>query len=150
VELDDGGHISYMGPNASHTNGMLMVRLVELPRSQGDIVQDSKRDSMVFWNFSLVGDVPDSKRFLHGVELINDDQTPMQFVVDGLRTILGLEQDAAVGTMSAVHRNGRAIVAVSSGAEADRASNALVTDARSHGHPLVCRAIGGVADSMSP
>ena len=31
VQLDDGGHITYMGLNGSHTNGHLMVRLHEIP-----------------------------------------------------------------------------------------------------------------------
>src|SRR5690242_1469050 len=31
VRLDDGGHVSYLGRNGSHTNGNLLVRIHEIP-----------------------------------------------------------------------------------------------------------------------
>lgn len=76
----------------------------------------------------------------HGVELLNDDETPMNFVVETLELYLRLDRPTAVRTMLAIHTGGRAVVAVASKADAVRLSRAISNRARHHKFPFVCRA----------
>jgi ATP-dependent Clp protease adapter protein ClpS len=49
--------------------------------------------------------------FCHGVEILNDDRTTMEFVVSVLQHHLGLSEPAAIRTMLEIHRNGGVVVA---------------------------------------
>lgn len=84
--------------------------------------------------------------FRHGVEILNDDRTPMAFVVDVLEKNLGLEKTEAVRMMLAIHDKGGVIVARESLEESQRIAEEVMAAARLGGHPLVCRAVSVVAD----
>jgi ATP-dependent Clp protease adaptor protein ClpS len=75
----------------------------------------------------------------HGVELLNDNETPMDFVVATLELYLRMDRQTAVKTMLAIHTQGRSVVAVDSTADAIRLSRAITNRARHHKYPLVCR-----------
>lgn len=79
--------------------------------------------------------------FKHGVEILNDNGTPMQFVVSALGTHLGLNYKDSVRTMLTIHSRGGALLAVPSMAEALRAAEAVTAEAAGHNYPLVCRAV---------
>lgn len=73
------------------------------------------------------------------VELINDDVTPMEFVVKALEQVLGLTGRDAIRTMLVVHERGRAAAAAFTTREAARAkAEELMAVARKDGHPMVC------------
>lgn len=75
---------------------------------------------------------------MYKVILINDDYTPMEFVVEVLRGFFGMAQERAVQLMLEVHNQGRAVAGVYT-AEIAETKAAQVNDyARQHQHPLLC------------
>jgi len=68
----------------------------------------------------------------------NDDFTPMAFVVDALRSHLGLTPAAATRLMLAVHREGRAVAGRFPAEVAAGLAQRLQEAARQAGHPLCC------------
>jgi ATP-dependent Clp protease adapter protein ClpS len=89
--------------------------------------------------------------FTVGVELLNDDSTPMAFVVDMLRTHLKLDEDAATAAMLHIHAEGGLVLALADRAEAEAAASAITRDARAQGCVLACRVVerqhGGAAQA---
>jgi ATP-dependent Clp protease adaptor protein ClpS len=79
--------------------------------------------------------------FNSGVEILNDDSTPMQFVVSVLESHFGLGRTEAVRTMLDIHKRGGALLPTSSADEAKRIAEAVTAEAASFGHTLVCRAV---------
>ena len=72
------------------------------------------------------------------VVLLNDDYTPMEFVVDVLTYFFHLEMSHAVQVMLQVHKEGRGICGVFTRDVAET-KVVLVNDyARNHQHPLLC------------
>jgi ATP-dependent Clp protease adaptor protein ClpS len=72
------------------------------------------------------------------VVLLNDDYTPMEFVVEILRRFFHLREEIAVQVMLQVHYQGRGVCGVFTRDIAET-KVALVNDyARSKEHPLLC------------
>ena len=75
---------------------------------------------------------------LYKVMILNDDYTPMEFVVHVLERFFGMNHDQSVEIMLAVHQKGLAVVGVFSH-EIAETKVALVMDfAARHQHPLQC------------
>ncbi len=73
------------------------------------------------------------------VLLLNDDFTPMEFVVRVLRDVFGKSQDEAAALMLETHRRGRGTCgAYPRRDEADAKAREAADLARQHGHPLMC------------
>jgi ATP-dependent Clp protease adapter protein ClpS len=81
--------------------------------------------------------------FVHGLEVLNDNRTPMQFVVTMLRTHAGLSYNDAIRTMLRIHNRGGALLATASLVEAQRIAAAISEASAHERHPLVCRAVSG-------
>jgi ATP-dependent Clp protease adapter protein ClpS len=158
VQVVDSEKIGYLTRNSSFTIESLMVQIYEVGSfldltsiehirvaSALDLASHSVPGKMVYWNTSLVVDLPEFSQFRHGLELLDDDQTPMQFVVESLAKVLGLERKSAIHIMLVIHKSGRAIIAVPTAQEAESACQDIVAEARASGYPLVCRVIGGAA-----
>jgi ATP-dependent Clp protease adapter protein ClpS len=79
--------------------------------------------------------------FSSGLEIMNDNLTPMAFVVSVLQTCLGLSETNAIRTMLDIHRNGGVLYPLPSFDEAKRIAELVTSEARSKNHPLVCRAV---------
>jgi ATP-dependent Clp protease adapter protein ClpS len=79
--------------------------------------------------------------FKCGVEVLNDDSTPMEFVVSMLSAQLGLDRKAAISAMLAIHTKGGALLATPTRAAAEAAARAITTEASNRGYLLVCRAV---------
>lgn len=75
---------------------------------------------------------------LYRVLLINDDFTPMEFVVDILETIFGMERTRATQVMLEVHTKGRGVCGVYSYEIAETKVAQVMGLARQHQHPLLC------------
>ena len=75
---------------------------------------------------------------LYKVLLLNDDYTPMEFVVHVLERIFGLTNAQAVELMLTVHRRGVAIVGVFSFEVAETKVTQVMDYARRNQHPLQC------------
>ncbi len=73
---------------------------------------------------------------LYNVVLLNDDYTPMQFVVDVLETLFQKSPAEAYRVMMQVHLDGRGIAGVYPWEVAETKVDTLLTLAREAGHPL--------------
>ncbi len=75
---------------------------------------------------------------LYKVLLLNDDYTPMEFVVHILERFFGLNHAQAYEIMLTVHKKGLAVVAVFSFEVAETKVAQVMDFARRHQHPLQC------------
>lgn len=75
---------------------------------------------------------------LYRVVLINDDYTPMEFVVDILETIFGMERTRATQVMLEVHTKGKGICGVYNFEIAETKVAQVMGVAQQHQHPLLC------------
>ena len=73
---------------------------------------------------------------LYAVVLLNDDYTPMPFVVDVLEEIFQKSPAEAYRIMMQVHVNGRGVGGIYPWEVAETKVNALLTRGREAGHPL--------------
>ena len=75
---------------------------------------------------------------LYKVLLLNDDFTPMEFVVMVLERFFGMGHSQAFDIMLTVHQKGVAVVAVYSHEIAETKVAQVMDFARKHQHPLQC------------
>jgi ATP-dependent Clp protease adaptor protein ClpS len=73
---------------------------------------------------------------LYGVVLLNDDYTPMQFVVDILEAVFQKSPAEAYRIMMQVHLNGRGVGGIYPWEVAETKVDTLLSRAREAGHPL--------------
>ena len=78
------------------------------------------------------------KPALYKVLLLNDDYTPMEFVVHVLERFFGLTHAQAFEIMLTVHKKGLAVVGVFSFEVAETKVAQVMDFARRHQHPLQC------------
>jgi ATP-dependent Clp protease adaptor protein ClpS len=82
---------------------------------------------------------PKTKRpSLYKVLLLNDDYTPMGFVVEVLMRFFNKSQEAATRIMLDVHQNGIGICGVYTFEVAETKVTQVIDTARRHQHPLQC------------
>lgn len=91
----------------------------------------------------------DGRAFEHGVELRNDEVTPMAFVLSVLREEAGLAHREAAIAVALCHETGGAIVPLPSRGHAVDAAARIATRADREGWPLRCRAVSAVAFDAS-
>ena len=75
---------------------------------------------------------------LYTVLLLNDDSTPMEFVVHVLERFFGIDHEQAQSIMLIVHRKGLAVVGVFSFEIAETKVTQVMDYARRNQHPLQC------------
>lgn len=75
---------------------------------------------------------------LYKVLLLNDDYTPMEFVVHVLERFFGMSHAQAFELMLTVHKKGVAVVGVFSFEVAETKVGQVMDFARRHQHPLQC------------
>ncbi|MCE8512242.1 ATP-dependent Clp protease adapter ClpS [Ruegeria pomeroyi] len=75
---------------------------------------------------------------LYKVLLLNDDYTPMEFVVHVLERFFGMNHAQAFEIMLTVHKKGVAVVGVFSHEIAETKVSLVMDFARRHQHPLQC------------
>jgi ATP-dependent Clp protease adaptor protein ClpS len=75
---------------------------------------------------------------LYKVLLLNDDYTPMEFVVHILERFFGMTHAQAFEIMLTVHKKGVAVVGVFSHEIAETKVGQVMDFARRHQHPLQC------------
>lgn len=73
---------------------------------------------------------------LYKVVILNDDYTPMDFVVQVLRQFFGMNQDQATRVMLHVHTRGRGVAGVYTYEIAETKVTLVNEFAREHEHPL--------------
>ena len=72
------------------------------------------------------------------VVLINDDYTPMEFVIQVLMTFFGMDHAKATRVMMAVHTKGKGICGIFSYEIAETKVDQVNEYARINQHPLLC------------
>ena len=75
---------------------------------------------------------------LYQVVLLNDDYTPMEFVVDVLEKFFSLDRPTATRIMLEVHTKGKGVCGVFTFEIAETKVAQVTTYARDHQHPLMC------------
>ncbi|HUD97691.1 MAG TPA: ATP-dependent Clp protease adapter ClpS [Woeseiaceae bacterium] len=75
---------------------------------------------------------------LYRVVLINDDYTPMEFVVEVLQTIFGMQRTQATRVMLEVHTKGKGICGLYSYEIAETKVAQVTNIAQQQQHPLLC------------
>ncbi len=75
---------------------------------------------------------------LYKVLLLNDDYTPMEFVVHILERFFGMSSSQAFDIMLTVHKKGVAVVGVFSHEIAETKVAQVMDFSRRHQHPLQC------------
>ena len=75
---------------------------------------------------------------LYKVMLLNDDYTPMEFVVLVLERFFGMSHAQAYEIMLTVHKRGLAVVGVFAFEIAETKVSQVMDFARRHQHPLQC------------
>ncbi len=75
---------------------------------------------------------------MYKVVLVNDDYTPMDFVISILESFFGMNRERAIKVMLNVHNNGKGICGIF-GRDIAETKVAQVNDySRTHDHPLMC------------
>ncbi len=82
------------------------------------------------------------------VVLLNDDYTPMEFVVDVLERFFSMDREKATRVMLAVHTEGKGVCGVFSRDVAETKSAQVNQYSRDNEHPLMCE-IEAVEDGDS-
>lgn len=75
---------------------------------------------------------------LFKVVLLNDDFTPMDFVVEVLKTFFGMSEEKATQVMLHVHTRGIGVCGVFSRDVAESKVHLVNDYSRQHQHPLLC------------
>mgnify|MGYP003561922014 FL=1 len=76
---------------------------------------------------------------MYCVVLMNDDYTPMDFVIEILQQYFALNLDQATQVMLTVHYEGKGVAGVYPRDIAETKANQVNNYARSQGHPLLCQ-----------
>ena len=75
---------------------------------------------------------------LYRVILLNDDYTPMEFVVGVLESVFGLDHNTATRVMLEVHHQGKGVCGVYTYEIAETKVAQVMGLAQQHQHPLLC------------
>lgn len=104
------------------------------------ILQSSNSDNDLSSDLGVVvlEDKPELKEPpLYQVVLLNDDYTPMDFVIYILQSIFGYEHERSTQIMLAVHSKGKGVCGIFPKEIAEMKSHEINQLARAHEHPLV-------------
>jgi ATP-dependent Clp protease adaptor protein ClpS len=101
---------------------------------------DEERDSGQGGHHLLVEEAPPqlAKPPLYRVVLLNDDYTPMEFVVHVLERFFNKSREAATEIMLHVHHRGVGVCGVYTYEVAETKVTQTIDFARRHQHPLQC------------
>jgi ATP-dependent Clp protease adaptor protein ClpS len=75
---------------------------------------------------------------MYKVVMINDDYTPMEFVVETLELFFGMDREKATRVMLTVHTQGKATCGIYSRDVAETKAAQVNQYARDNEHPLLC------------
>lgn len=82
---------------------------------------------------------------MYNVVMLNDDYTPMEFVVEVLETFFSLDRESATRVMLTVHTMGKAVCGSFTRDIAETKAAQVNQYARENQHPLLCE-IEAVSD----
>lgn len=79
--------------------------------------------------------------FSTGIEVLNNNTTPMEFVISVLTTHLQISRDEATRLTMTIHSKGGLLIPLATYEQAERVASAITSDANARGYSLVCRAV---------
>lgn len=104
------------------------------------IMHDSTQEDHPDSDLAVKTAPPELKRPpLYAVVLLNDDYTPMDFVIEILQEFFAMNLDQATQVMLTVHYEGKGVAGVYPRDIAETKANQVNNYARSQGHPLLCQ-----------
>ena len=114
---------------------MVLVKYIR----PGHIWRMSKEEADSEGGLALQESKPELKRPpLFKVVLINDDYTPMEFVVEVLEVFFRMNREQATHVMLTVHTKGKGVCGVYTRDIAETKAAQVNQYARENGHPLLC------------
>lgn len=78
------------------------------------------------------------KPSLYKVVLLNDDYTPMEFVVELLELFFGQTRESAMRIMLSIHTEGKGVCGIYTQDVAETKAGIVNQYSRDHQHPLLC------------
>lgn len=75
---------------------------------------------------------------MYQVVMLNDDYTPMEFVVEVLETFFGFDREASTRIMLTVHTSGKAVCGVFTRDIAETKAAQVNQYSQENQHPLLC------------
>ena len=75
---------------------------------------------------------------MYRVVLLNDDYTPMEFVIEVLMTFFAMNEEKATQVMLAVHQQGKGVCGIYSRDVAETKATQVNQFSRQNKHPLLC------------
>ena len=75
---------------------------------------------------------------MYKVMLLNDDYTPMEFVLEVLEHFFSMNREKATQVMLAVHTQGKGVCGIYTRDVAETKAELVNQAARDNGHPLLC------------
>lgn len=114
----------------------MAYRLVLNSRDDGQGDQESSGDLLVQPKTSSPKLAPPP---MYRVVLINDDYTPMDFVVEVLEFFFAMDRERATRVMLDIHTKGKAICGTYTRDIAETKATQVVEYARENQHPLMCQ-----------
>lgn len=84
---------------------------------------------------------PDGAPFKHGIQITNDDQTPVLFVVEVLQKYAGQSHGDATTAVAICHSVGGVIISMESVAASERAASQIASAAELENLPLRCKPV---------
>jgi ATP-dependent Clp protease adapter protein ClpS len=102
---------------------------------------DLNPDLIASWAGGSVNDETVPLGQAYCIEILNDDHTPMDFVVYLLMTCCQIDKESAMHLMLEVHTNGFARIGHSSQENMESLAAHLNTEARGREYPLFVRAV---------
>lgn len=101
--------------------------------------QDSENDHLHDHEIVIQDAKPQLKKPpMYRVVLVNDDYTPMEFVIDVLMMFFSMDQEKSTQVMLAVHTEGKGVCGIFSKDVADTKAAQVNQFARDSKHPLLC------------
>ena len=111
-------------------NDQKNVKIIQSSDSNNDISSDQ--------GTIVLEDKPELKEPpLYQVVLLNDDFTPMDFVIYILQSIFGYEHERSTQIMLAVHTKGKGVCGIFRKEIAEMKSHEINEMAKAHEHPLI-------------
>ncbi len=102
-------------------------------------MSDKETDNYLSDELTVEADKPKLKRPpLYRVVLLNDDYTPMEFVVEILQIFFGMDRHKATQIMLHVHTKGKGVCGVYTHEVAETKVSQVNDYSREHQHPLMC------------
>lgn len=84
-------------------------------------------------------EIDNEKPSMYSVVLLNDDYTPMDFVVDVLRLFFNMGSDRATDVMLDIHYKGKASCGTFTAEIAETKVSQVMSYAKENQHPLKCK-----------